>query len=124
MTDFRLGMLTNFVKAARKKSQCDIIKMFLWLVIKQAGIAEAGSVLVYNGCDNKLHLFNEDDFLFQMGFLERGKAWKFDFSPFEGIAGIAFVTQERQVANDVASDPRFAHEGDDHGDISSIICPS
>ena len=80
-------------------------------VIKRAGISESGSVLVYNPDDGKLHLFNEDGFLFQHGFLDETKPWKAEFSPYEGLAGLAFATAEKQVSNDVQSDPRFAHDG-------------
>ncbi len=109
--DLAFGMLSNFLKASRDKSQSDIIKNFLWIVIKRAGISESGSVLVYNPDDGKLHLFNEDGFLFQQGFLDETKPWKAEFSPYEGLAGLAFATAEKQVTNDVQNDPRFAHDG-------------
>src|SRR5512147_1280410 len=118
--DLAFGMLSNFLKASRDKPQSDIIKNFLWIVIKRAEISESGSVLVYNPDDGKLHLFNEDDFLFQQGFLDKTKPWKAEFSPYEGLAGLAFATAEEQVSNDVQNDPRFAHDGD--GGIGSMIC--
>src|SRR5512132_2747952 len=118
--DLAFGMLSNFLKASRDKSQSDIIKNFLWIVIKRAGISESGSVLVYNPDDGKLHLFNEDGFLFENSFLDETKPWKAEFSPYEGLAGLAFATAEKQVSKDVQSDPRFAHDGG--GGIGSMIC--
>ena len=98
MPDLAFSMLTNFLKASRDRSQADIIKNFLWIVIRRAGITESGSVLVYNPDDGKLHLFNEGGFLFQHGFLDETKPWKAEFSPYEGLAGLAFSTAEKQVS--------------------------
>lgn len=120
MPNHAFSMLTNFLKASRDRTQADIVKYFLWIVIKRAGISESGSVLVYTPDDGKLHLFNENGFLFQQGFLDETKPWKAEFSPDEGLAGLAFVTAEKQVSNDVQSDPRFAHDGG--GGIGSMIC--
>lgn len=116
----RLSSVTNFLRAARQRPQAEIIKCFLHLVVKTSKIAESGSVLIYDPCANRLSLFNEDNFLFEQGFLDKNEEWRGSFKTNEGIAGLAFTTREKQVVNDASEDPHFLSDGGEA--IATIIC--
>lgn len=116
----RLSSVTNFLRAARQRSQADIIKHFLRLVVKTSKIAESGSVLIFDPCENRLNLFNNDNFLFEEGFLDKNEKWRLSFKANEGIAGLAFTTREKQIINDTSQDQNFVSEGGEA--IATIIC--
>jgi predicted nucleotide-binding protein len=103
--------LHSFLVASRTRSQSEILKMFLHTAIKQNAVAEAGSIHIYNPVTNKLYLFNDDQFLYKQGFLDRGPDWKETFDPWEGLAGAAFGKRQIQWTNNVDQEPKFTQTG-------------
>jgi predicted nucleotide-binding protein len=75
-----------------------------------ADLCESGSVMVYR--PDKLHVFNDDNFLFQEGLLDKSKFKKMEFEKYEGIAGRAFTQKTIQYSADVKSNPSFVGEGE------------
>jgi hypothetical protein len=65
--------LRAFLRSCSGKSQSEILKLFLFTLIEQNTVSESGSILIYNPATDKLNLFNDDDFLFKLGFLKRGE---------------------------------------------------
>ncbi len=66
-------------------------------------------------------LFNDQDFLFSEGFLERGESWQLEFKKNEGLAGLALMTGYMQYSLDIPNDSRFStKEGD--VPIFSMVC--
>ena len=118
MADLALTMsvLNNFMNGARTQSQSDILKWFLRMVIlgkdrEGADLCESGSVMVYRP-DRKLHVFNDDNFLFEEGLLEKGKFSKMQFDPVEGMAGRAYSLRTIQYSRDVKANPSFVSQGE------------
>jgi len=107
--------LNSFMDGARTHSQSDILKWFLRMIVlgKEDGadLCESGSVMVYRP-DGKLHVFNDDDFLFKEGLLDRSKFKKMEFETFEGMAGRAFSFKSVQYSSDVKTNPNFVSEGE------------
>ncbi len=121
MTKFTMDMLNNFIQSARTQTQSDILKTFLRLIIFKGDLAESGSIVIWNKSDSKLHLFNDDDFLFTENFLDPSKKWKFEFDRWEGLAGQAFQSGRMQFSEDVSKDKRFAAVGDGEP-IKDMVC--
>lgn len=123
MTPQLTSMLNNFVAAAgRNQSRPEILKNFLRMVIHRGGMSKAGSILVWEKTDRPegtLRLFNDDEFLYDEGFLDKNKYPKTVFGPTEGMAGDAFSSGRVQYSDDVGADPRFVGEGEP---IKSMIC--
>ena len=121
MTKFTMDMLNNFIQSGRTQTQSDILKSFLRLIVFRGDLSESGSVLIWNKSDSKLHLFNDDNFLFTETFLDPKKKWKSEFEPWEGLAGQAFQTGRTQFTEDVSKDRRFASVGEGEP-IRDMVC--
>ena len=118
MPDHSLTMtaLNGFMNGARTQSQSDILKWFLRMIVlgkdrDGADLCESGSVMVYRP-DEKLHVFNDDNFLFGEGLLDKSKFKKMEFQTFEGMAGRAFSQKTIQYSSDVKKNPSFVNEGE------------
>lgn len=124
MANLPATTLNNFMRAARVQSQSEILKLFLRLLVFGNDISESGSVLVWLSKDGKLHLFNDNDFLFEEGLLDRNKKWKTVFDTWEGVAGLAFTTRSIQYRNDVTRDKQYVSDKQPNGTdpIKSIVC--
>ncbi len=118
-----MTMLNGFMNGARTQSQSEILQWFLRMIVlgkdrDGADLCESGSVLVYRP-DGKLHLFNDGDFLFEEGLLDRSKFKKTEFATYEGMVGRAFSQKTIQYSSDVKRDPGFINEGEP---IKSMFC--
>lgn len=120
MTKFTMKMLKDFIEKAKVQTQSEILKSFLRLIIFRGDLSESGSILVWNRLDQKLHLFNDDEFLFKEKFLDPNKQWKLEFDRWEGLAGYAFETGKTEYSDDVMNDSRFAPFGGDA--IKTMVC--
>ena len=125
-----MSMLNGFMNGARTQTQSDILKWFLRMIVlgKDRGgadLCESGSVMVYRP-DGKLHVFNDDEFLFQEGLLDKSKFKKMDFQTFEGMAGRAFSQKAIQYSSNVRANPSFVNEGEPIGCMlcAPIVLPS
>ena len=132
MPDLALTMkaLGAFMNGARSQSQSDILKWFLRMIIlgKDRGgadLCESGSVMVYRP-DGKLHVFNDDNFLFAEELLDKNKFKKMEFQTFEGMAGRAFSLKTIEYSANVNSNPSFVSQGEPIGCMfcAPIILPS
>ena len=119
MNNLTIAMLNNFLRAARNRPSSEILKSFLRLVIFKGGLCESGSILVYDGAERKLRLFNDQEFLFKERFLDPAKPWKVEFEPWEGLAGLTFTTRSLQYTDDVTKDKQYVDEGEP---IKSMVC--
>lgn len=121
MNSDALGSLATFLYAIRGKPQGDIIKEFLDTLIFQNSCCESGSVHIYDPRAKKLRLFNEDNFLYERGYLEEGPGWPTELDRFEGIGGRAFRTGRSQYYVHHKGDSDFSTR---HGEvpIRSMIC--
>jgi predicted nucleotide-binding protein len=120
MSNFTLETLNTFAKSTKDKTPSEIIKLFMRMIVFDGELWEGGSILVYNNFDKKLHVFNDDDFLFESRYLDPAKKWKMEFDEWEGFAGRAFMTGRTEYSSDVTGDKRFKPFGE--GDaIKSII---
>ena len=118
-----MTMLNGFLNGARTQSQSEILQWFLRMIVlgkdrDGADLCESGSILVYRP-DGKLHLFNDGDFLFEEGFLDKNKFKKTVFATYEGMAGRAFSQKAIQYSSDVKRAPGFVNEGEP---IKSMFC--
>ena len=86
------------------------------------GLCQSGSILVYSPTDDKLRLFNDQDFLFKERFLDPTKKWRTEFDRWEGLAGLAFSTRELQYSEDVSSDERYVSDDESAQSTKSLIC--
>lgn len=124
MTDLSLTMtrLNDFMEAAKResRSQSEILKHFLRMIVFDADLSESGSILEHKKSDNKLVLFNKDNFLFEEGYLQGKKEdWTSEFALHEGLAGRAFDTGETKYSNDVTKEKWYLDKGEP---ISSMVC--
>lgn len=124
MTDLALTMtrLNDFMEAAKResRSQSEILKHFLRMIIFDADLSESGSICEYKKSDNKLVLFNDDNFLFEEGYLQGKKEdWTSEFALHEGLAGRAFDTGETKYSNDVTKEKWYLDKGEP---IKSMVC--
>jgi hypothetical protein len=123
MTPQLTSMLNNFVAAAgRNQSRSEILKNFLRMVIHRGGMSKAGSILVWEKSDKpegRLRLFNDNEFLYAEGFLDKNKYPKTVFETTEGMAGDAFSSGRMQYSNSIPSDDRFVGDVEP---IQSMIC--
>jgi hypothetical protein len=118
-----MTMLNGFMNGARTQSQSEILQWFLRMIVlgkdrDGADLCESGSIAVYRP-DNKLHLFNDGDFLFEEGVLDRSKFKKTEFATYEGMMGRAFSQKTIQYSPDVKRDPGFINEGEP---IKTMLC--
>ena len=119
-----MTVLNNFMNAARGKSQSDILKDFLRMIIFRGGLSKSGAILVWKKADGMLHLFNEDDFLFKEGYLDRS-TWTKDsdedvrFALHECFAGLAFNTRRTQYDPDVSKNKHYVDTGEP---IRDMLC--
>jgi len=111
MVDATIRSLGTFLRASREKSQSEILKGFLYALIKNNTVAESGSILIYNHATGKLFLFNDDNFLFKQGFLQETDNWQQTFAPWDGIAGAAFAYGQLVNVKNVNEDPRYIQSG-------------
>lgn len=95
LADF--GSLRDFLRAAKGRSQEEIIIEFLATAVLADPNSEQGSVLINHPRGQKLIVFNEGDFLFRRQILDPQSSWPREFTYFEGIAGRCFRTRETQV---------------------------
>ncbi len=132
-TDSSLIMtnLKNFLNAARGKSQSEILKDFLRMIIFRGGLSKSGAVLLWKKEDGMLHLFNEDGFLFREGYLDKTKWTKekdsdLKFALHECFAGLAFTTRTTQYDPDVSKNKHYIDTGEPIRDMLCvpIILPS
>jgi hypothetical protein len=110
------------MEAAKResRSQSEILKHFLRMIVFDADLSESGSIVEYKKSDNKLVLFNKDNFLFEEGYLEGKKEdWTSEFALHEGLAGRAFDTGETKYSNDVTKEKWYLDKGEP---ISSMVC--
>jgi predicted nucleotide-binding protein len=122
MSAITMKMLRDFIGTARGQTQSEILKAFLRLVIFKSGLSESGSIMIWHKADGKLHLFNEEEFLFKEKYLDPSREWKEVFDNWEeGLAGYAFGSQHIQYSEDVSNDPRFAFFSG-HDPIRSMVC--
>lgn len=110
-----------FLKVTRGKSQSEILKNFLHHLISKMRVSEAGSVHVFNPTTGKLFLFNDDDFLFKLGYLRPGENWQETFAPWEGLAGRAFASRQTLATSDADADARFSRSAGDVP-VKPIVC--
>jgi predicted nucleotide-binding protein len=118
-----LTSLNGFLNTARVESQSEILKWFLRMIVlgkdrDGADLCESGSVMVYRP-DGKLYVFNDDNFLFEEGLLDKSKFKKMVFQKYEGMAGRAFTQKTVQYSADVKGDPNFVNEGEP---IRCMLC--
>lgn len=92
-----VGSLRDFLRAAKGRSQEDIIIEFLATAVVSETKAEQGSVLINHPRGQKLIVFNEGDFLFERKILDEQSSWPREFTYFEGIAGRCFRTRRTQI---------------------------
>ena len=93
------GAFRQFLKAARGRSQEDIIIEFLASTVADDPVADNGSVLINHPLKKMLITFNEGDFLFEKRLLDpqaRGN-WPAEIGYYDSIAGICFRTEETQT---------------------------
>jgi hypothetical protein len=91
MIPTNLTELSHFLKAARGRSQEDIITEFLAAVRDPTdpnSLIEDASVLVDHAREKKLKVFNDR-------FLDPTKRWETAISYNEGVAGNAFASAKR-----------------------------
>jgi hypothetical protein len=112
------GRIMGFLRAARGRSQEEIIIEFLQAAIRVSPAADAGSVLINHPKMEKLVLFNEDDFLFSKGLLDpKSRAsWPKQFTYFSGIAGRCF--REKAIQTLAAGDDDFVGDSP----IKNMVC--
>src|SRR6266446_4462767 len=111
--------IVDFLRASKLKSQTEILKNFVRLVIRNNQIAREGSIHIFNPTTSQLEIFNPDNFLYDEGLLKRDKRL-FNLTPGQGGAGRAFSLRTPKLI-DPRTDSTFISEaGGDN--ISSIIC--
>jgi predicted nucleotide-binding protein len=120
MSNFTMEMLNSFAQSAPKQTQSEIIKSFMRLIVFSGELWQGGSILIWDSSDKKLHVFNDDDFLFKEKYLDPTKEWKMEFGEWEGFAGLAFKTGKTQFSADVTEDRRFVSFGKGES-IKSIV---
>jgi predicted nucleotide-binding protein len=119
-----IDRLNGFMNLARENPQSDILKWFLRrIVLGQnrggADLCQSGSVMVCRPADDKLHVFNDDEFLFTEGLLDKNKFKKMVFNRDEGMAGEAFSSKHVVYDPDVKIGGTFVDEGEP---IKSMLC--
>jgi predicted nucleotide-binding protein len=114
-------VLDNFHRASLDEQPEGILKEFLRFVIRDGGLSEAGSVLIYNKDSDTLDLFNPGDFLFTEGFLSPGASWAMRIPSSKGMAGVAFKSRETKFSNAVDKDRRYSRDVAD-SPIKCMIC--
>lgn len=119
-----IDKLNGFMNLARENSQSDILKWFLRKIVlgKDRGgadLCESGSVMVYRPADDKLQVFNDDEFLFTEGFLDKNKFKKMVFNRDEGMAGEAFSSRHIVYDDNVKVGGSFVDEGEP---IKTMLC--
>ena len=119
-----LDKLNSFMQLAREQSQSEILKWFLRKIVlgKDRGgadLCESGSVMVYRPADDKLHVFNDDRFLFKEGFLDEKRFKKLVFDKDEGMAGEAFTGKTIVYDPNVKASNLFVDEGEP---IKTMLC--
>ena len=114
-------VLDNFHRASLDEQPEGILKDFLRFVIRDGGLSEAGSVLIYNKESDTLDLFNPDNFLFVEGFLTPDAKWATRIPSSKGMAGVAFKSRETKFSNEVDQDRRYSRDVAD-SPIKSMIC--
>lgn len=125
MTNLPASMLNNFLRCARVQSQSEILKSFLRLLVFTGDMSESGSILVWQSMDGKLHLFNDQDFLFEEGFLDKNKQWKLVFDTWEGLAGLTYTSRTIQYSNDVSKTKAYVSDKQPNNEvepIKSMVC--
>lgn len=130
-TSLTIKALNDFMNSARGKTQSEILKDFVRMIIFRGGLSKSGGVLIWKKSDGMLHLFNEDDFLFNEHFLDKSKWTKekdpeLRFALHECFAGLAFTTQETQYDKDVSRNKHYLDTGEPIRDMLCvpIILPS
>lgn len=116
------GAFRAFLRAARGRSQEEIIIEFLASTVLNDPVADNGSVLINHPKRKMLIAFNEGDFLFEKKLLDpqaRG-SWPAEIGYYDSIAGICFRTEETQTycRADNASDSRFFGDSP----IANMVC--
>jgi hypothetical protein len=119
-----IDKLNIFMNLARENSQSDILKWFLRKIVlgKDRGgadLCQSGSVMVYRPADDKLHVFNDDEFLFKEGLLDKNKFKKMVFDRDEGMAGEAFSSRHTVYDDNVKIGGSFVDEGEP---IKTMLC--
>jgi predicted nucleotide-binding protein len=113
--------MQEFLRSSRGKSQEEILKAFLEEVIHRGHLSESGSILIDYPEDQKLRLFNPNDFLTEKGYLKRGEPWQAEFKYDDGVAGDAFRHRRSVFVPDVSKSSLFTSvEG--QVPIKGIIC--
>jgi hypothetical protein len=123
MTTLSLTSLKSFLRAARGRSQEQIIVEFLAILIAEDETIDQGSVLINYPHEKKLVLFNEGDFLFSKKFLDPGKRRDYptEFNYYSGIAGRAFREKDTKLYSAAAGkDSQADFLG--QSPISNMIC--
>jgi predicted nucleotide-binding protein len=113
-----LSDLAKFIKNCSGKNQTEILKLFLYTLLEVNQVSDLGSILLYNPATDKLYLWNEDDFLFVRGYLDKNQRWQETFDRWEGIAGVAFAKKETVIVGNTDADDRFRRGSP----IKSMIC--
>jgi predicted nucleotide-binding protein len=112
----------RFLKAARGRSQEEIIIEFLASTVLNDSVSENGSVLINHPQKKVLITFNEGDFLFEKKLLDpqtRG-SWPAEIGYYDSIAGICFRTEEPQTycRAENPTDSRFFGDSP----IANMVC--
>lgn len=96
-TDF--GSLRGFLKAAKGRSQEDVIIEFLAATVLSDPISDQGSVLINHPYRETLITFNEGDFLFKKKILDpqERESWPSEVGYYDSVAGLCFRTKETQT---------------------------
>jgi len=99
MGSVSLEPLRGFLRAAKGRSQEQIIIEFLAATVLADLISDNGSVLIDNPRAQKLVVFNEGDFLFESKLLDPATraTWPREFTYFQGIAVTAFRERKTQI---------------------------
>jgi predicted nucleotide-binding protein len=116
-----IQILHDFMGVARELPHSEILKNFLRLVTFGGKICESRSILIYRSSDSKLHLFNDDGFLFKEKLLDPNKKWKSEFDLFDTLAGLTFQMKKLAWENDFPHSKYYVPDTD-LGEIRTMLC--
>lgn len=119
-TDF--GAFRRFLKAARGRSQEDIIIEFLASTVINDPVSDNGSVLINHPQRKLLITFNEGNFLFEKKLLDpqARASWPAEIGYYDSVAGTCFLTEETQTycRAENPTDSRFFGDSP----IANMVC--
>ena len=112
----------RFLKAARGRSQEDIIIEFLASTVINDPVSDNGSVLINHPQRKLLITFNEGNFLFEKKLLDpqARASWPAEIGYYDSVAGTCFLTEETQTycRAENPTDSRFFGDSP----IANMVC--